>query len=153
MMASFRQPFQIALRGLTLVAAFTFTLGMSWAQEDEQLDPVGSLVEAMNVRHIGPGTMSGRVTSIAVPHNEPEVIYVGTASGGLWKSTSAGVTWDAIFDDQPTQSIGAVALSPLNPDLVWVGTGEGNPRNSHTSGRGVFKSLDGGTTWSFMGTA
>ena len=151
MMASFRQPFQIALRGLTLVAAFTFNLGMSWAQEDEQLDPVGSLVEAMNVRHIGPGTMSGRVTSIAVPHNEPEVIYVGTASGGLWKSTSAGVTWDAIFDDQPTQSIGAVALSPLNPDLVWVGTGEGNPRNSHTSGRGVFKSLDGGMTWSFMG--
>ena len=151
MMTSFRQPFQIALRGLTLVAAFTFTLGMSWAQEDMQLDPVGSLVEAMNVRHIGPGTMSGRVTSIAVPHNEPEVIYVGTASGGLWKSTSAGVTWDAIFDDQPTQSIGAVALSPLNPDLVWVGTGEGNPRNSHTSGRGVFKSLDGGMTWSFMG--
>ena len=131
--------------------AFTFTLGMPWAQEDAQLDPVGSLVEAMNVRHIGPGTMSGRVTSIAVPHNEPEVIYVGTASGGLWKSTSAGVTWDPIFDDQPTQSIGAVALSPLNPDLVWVGTGEGNPRNSHTSGRGVFKSVDGGNTWTFMG--
>ena len=151
MMASFGQLSNIALRGLSLFAAFTLSLGTSWAQEDTQLDPVGSLVEAMNVRHIGPGTMSGRVTSIAVPHNEPEVIYVGTASGGLWKSTSAGVTWDAIFDDQPTQSIGAVALNPLNPDLVWVGTGEGNPRNSHTSGRGVFKSLDGGTTWSFMG--
>ena len=90
MMASFRQPFKFALRGLTLFAAFTFTLGM-WGQEDTQLDPVESLVEAMNVRHIGPGTMSGRVTSIAVPHDEPEVIYVGTASGGLWQSTSAGV--------------------------------------------------------------
>ena len=105
----------------------------------------------LNVRHIGPGTMSGRVTAIAVPHNEPEVIFVGTASGGLWKSTSAGVTWEPIFDDQPTQSIGAVALSPLNPDLVWVGTGEGNPRNSHTSGRGLFRSLDGGASWDYMG--
>ena len=116
-------------------------------------DPVEALVEALNVRHIGPGTMSGRVTAIAVPHDAPEVIYVGTASGGLWKSTSAGVTWEPIFDDQPTQSIGAVALSPLNPDLVWVGTGEGNPRNSHTSGRGLFRSLDGGASWDFMGLA
>jgi len=118
MMVPFRHPFKFFPQGLTLVVAFTFTLGMPWAQEDAQLDPVASLVEAMNVRHIGPGTMSGRVTSIAVPHNEPEVIYVGTASGGLWKSTSAGVAWDPIFDDQPTQSIGAVALSPLNPDLI-----------------------------------
>ena len=146
MMDRFQHLFKFVLQGLILVAAFTLPHHISWAQDEEPLDPVESLVEAMNVRHIGPGTMSGRVTSIAVPHNEPEVIYVGTASGGLWKSTSAGVTWDAIFDDQPTQSIGAVALSPLNPDLVWVGTGEGNPRNSHTSGRGVFKSLDGGMT-------
>ena len=153
MMDRFQHLFKFVLQGLILVAAFTLPHHISWAQDEEPLDPVESLVEAMNVRHIGPGTMSGRVTSIAVPHNEPEVIYVGTASGGLWKSTSAGVTWDATFDDQPTQSIGAVALSPLNPDLVWVGTGEGNPRNSHTSGRGVFKSLDGGMTWSFMGLA
>ena len=146
MMDRFQHLFKFVLQGLILVAAFTLPHHISWAQDEEPLDPVESLVEAMNVRHIGPGTMSGRVTSITVPHNEPEIIYVGTASGGLWKSTSAGVTWDAIFDDQPTQSIGAVALSPLNPDLVWVGTGEGNPRNSHTSGRGVFKSLDGGMT-------
>jgi photosystem II stability/assembly factor-like uncharacterized protein len=117
----------------------------------EDTDPVEALVEAIRVRHIGPGTMSGRVTAIAVPHNAPEVIYVGTASGGLWRSQSAGLTWEAIFDDQPTQSIGAVALSPLNPDLVWVGTGEGNPRNSHTSGRGLYRSLDGGASWEAMG--
>ena len=67
MMVPFRHPFKFFPQGLTLVVAFTFTLGMPWAQEDEQLDPVESLVEAMNVRHIGPGTMSGRVTSIAVP--------------------------------------------------------------------------------------
>ncbi len=133
------------------VAAMCLLAWSSTQAQTEDNDPVEALVEALNVRHIGPGTMSGRVTSIAVPHLEPEVIFVGTASGGLWKSVSAGVTWEPIFDDQPTQSIGAVALSPLNPDLVWVGTGEGNPRNSHTSGRGAFKSLDGGATWDFMG--
>ena len=98
-------------------------LSVAQTNDEDSQDPVEALVEAIEVRHIGPGTMSGRVTAIAVPHNEPEVIFVGTASGGLWKSTSAGVTWEPIFDDQPTQSIGAVALSPLNPDLVWVGTG------------------------------
>ena len=126
-------------------------LSVAQTNDEDSQDPVEALVEAIEVRHIGPGTMSGRVTAIAVPHNEPEVIFVGTASGGLWKSTSAGVTWEPIFDEQPTQSIGAVALSPLNPDLVWVGTGEGNPRNSHTSGRGLFRSLDGGASWDFMG--
>ena len=126
-------------------------LSVAQTNDGDSQDPVEALVEAIEVRHIGPGTMSGRVTAIAVPHNEPEVIFVGTASGGLWKSTSAGVTWEPIFDDQPTQSIGAVALSPLNPDLVWVGTGEGNPRNSHTSGRGLFRSLDGGVSWDYMG--
>ena len=150
---SFLQP--VGQRGLAclLPALLLLCLSQGAHAQEPAIDPVEALVEAMNVRHIGPGTMSGRVTSIAVPHNEPHVIFVGTASGGLWKSTSAGVTWKPIFDDQPTQSIGAVALSPLNPDLVWVGTGEGNPRNSHTSGRGVFRSLDGGVSWDFMGLA
>ncbi|MDA0940312.1 MAG: hypothetical protein O2990_04860 [Bacteroidetes bacterium] len=141
----------VTTAALTATTATTATAQSKSASADAAEDPVEALVEALNVRHIGPGTMSGRVTAIAVPHNEPEVIFVGTASGGLWKSTSAGVTWEPIFDDQPTQSIGAVALSPLNPDLVWVGTGEGNPRNSHTSGRGLFRSLDGGASWDFMG--
>ena len=129
------------------------SLNVSWSQSKTTAatDPVEALVEAINVRHLGPGTMSGRVTSIAVPQDSPEVVYVGTASGGLWKSTSAGVTWEPVFDDQPTQSIGAVALSAVNPDLVWAGTGEGNPRNSHTSGRGIYKSLDAGETWRAAG--
>ena len=95
--------------------------------------------------------MSGRVTTIDVERNRPEVIYVGTASGGLWRSETAGVEWEPLFDDQPTQSIGAVALAPSNPDVIWVGTGEGNPRNSHSSGRGVFRSIDGGYSWEMMG--
>ncbi len=112
---------------------------------------VESFLEGMTVRHVGPGTMSGRVTAIAVERDRPEVIYAGTASGGLWRSESAGLTWEALFDEQPTQSIGAVAIAPSNPDAIWVGTGEGNPRNSHSSGLGVYRSLDGGASWDCMG--
>ena len=131
----------------TLLSLFVFTLmhALLFGQD------VDSFIEGMNVRHIGPGAMSGRVTTIDVQRNRPEVIYIGTASGGLWRSETAGVQWEPLFDDQPTQSIGALALSPSNPDVIWVGTGEGNPRNSHSSGRGVFRSIDGGATWEMMG--
>jgi photosystem II stability/assembly factor-like uncharacterized protein len=109
------------------------------------------LFKGMNMRHIGPATMSGRVTAIEVEANDPRTIYVGTASGGLWKSETAGLTWNPIFDKQPVQSIGALALDQRNPDVIWAGTGEGNPRNSHTSGAGIFKSIDGGRSWKFKG--
>lgn len=105
------------------------------------------------MRHIGPGTMSGRITAIDAVRSNPEVILVGTASGGLWKSVSGGITWKSVFDDMPTQSIGAIAIAPSNPDVIYAGTGEGNPRNSHSSGGGLFKSLDGGESWMFMGLA
>ena len=102
-------------------------------------------------RNIGPGGMSGRVTTIDVVNNAPDNIYVGTASGGVWKSTSGGIDWTPIFDDQVTASIGALAIQQSNPDVIWVGTGEGNPRNSLNGGYGIFKSLDGGKTWQSMG--
>ena len=108
-------------------------------------------LENMSVRSIGPPGMSGRVTTIDVVRNDPSTIYIGTASGRLWKSTSGGVDWNPIFDDQASLSIGAVAIAPSNQEVVWVGTGEGNPRNSQSSGRGLFKSMDGGKNWQFMG--
>ena len=126
-----------------------FLLSGQWGAVQAQ--DVDAFIEGMNIRHIGPGAMSGRVTTIDVERNRPEVMYVGTASGGLWRSETAGVEWEPLFDDQPTQSIGAVALAPSNPDVIWVGTGEGNPRNSHSSGRGVFRSIDGGYSWEMMG--
>ena len=95
--------------------------------------------------------MSGRVTTIDVVNDAPDNIYVGTASGGVWKSTSSGIDWTPIFDDQVTASIGALAIQQSNPDVIWVGTGEGNPRNSLNGGYGIFKSLDGGKTWKSMG--
>ena len=109
------------------------------------------LFEKIEPRSIGPGGMAGRITSIDVVHSQSEIIYVGTASGGLWKSTSGGVTWEAIFDKQTTSSIGAVAIQQSNPSVVWVGTGEGNPRNSLNGGDGIYKSLDGGKHWIKMG--
>jgi len=78
-------------------------------------------------------------------------MYVGTASGGLWKSTSGGIKWEPVFDNELTASIGAVEIQQSNPSVIWVGTGEGNPRNSLNGGFGVYKSLDGGKTWNSMG--
>ncbi len=108
-------------------------------------------LEGIKPRSIGPAGMSGRVTSIDVVISAPDIIYVGTASGGLWRSTSGGAEWEPIFDDQPAASIGAVAVDQNIPDIIWAGTGEGNPRNSQTMGRGIFKSLDGGKHWKLMG--
>lgn len=109
------------------------------------------LLRDMKPRNIGPAGMSGRVTSIDVVHSNPDVMFVGTASGGLWKSTSGGIKWEPVFDNEVTASIGAVAIQQSNPSVIWVGTGEGNPRNSLNGGYGVYKSLDGGKTWKSMG--
>lgn len=109
------------------------------------------LVQDLKPRNIGPGGMSGRVTAIDVVTSNADVMYVGTASGGLWKSTSGGIKWEPIFDKELTASIGAVAIQQSNPSVIWVGTGEGNPRNSLNGGFGVYKSLDGGKSWKAMG--
>jgi len=95
--------------------------------------------------------MSGRVTTIDVVVDDPSTMYVGTASGGVWKSESGGINWKPIFDEQPTLSIGDLAIYQQNTDVIWVGTGEGNPRNSQSSGGGVYRSLDGGKSWELMG--
>ncbi|MFM7725110.1 MAG: WD40/YVTN/BNR-like repeat-containing protein, partial [Flavobacteriales bacterium] len=116
-----------------------------------QLNEVPEGFKNMSMRSIGPAVMSGRVTSIDVdPFNE-NIIYVGTASGGLWKSESAGMTWTPIFDEQEVLGIGSIQLDPSNHDVLWVGTGEGNPRNSQTNGAGIYKSLDAGKHWQCMG--
>ena len=109
------------------------------------------LVKNMKPRNIGPGGMSGRVTAIDAVHSNPDIMYVGTASGGLWKSTSGGIKWTPIFDKELTSSIGAVAIQQSNPSVIWVGTGEGNPRNSLNGGFGIYKSLDAGRSWTSMG--
>jgi photosystem II stability/assembly factor-like uncharacterized protein len=95
--------------------------------------------------------MSGRITTIDVVLANPNIIYLGSASGGVWKTENSGNLWTPVFDEQPTQNIGTVAIQQSNPNIVWVGTGEGNPRNSVNIGEGIFKSLDAGKTWKRMG--
>ena len=130
----------------SILFLFLFSIQIVTAQE---IDP--KWMQGIAPRNIGPGGMSGRVTAIDVVHNDSEVMYVGTASGGVWKSTSGGVEWTPIFNDQVTASIGAIAIQQSNPDVVWVGTGEGNPRNSLNGGYGIYRSLDAGKTWKSMG--
>ena len=115
----------------------------------QQLDL--SQIKQLKIRNVGPANMSGRITAIAVAATDPKIMVVGAASGGVWKSTNGGSAWEPIFDDQPTQNIGAVAIDPNNADIIWVGTGEGNPRNSVNLGMGLFKSEDGGLTWKHLG--
>lgn len=110
-----------------------------------------SLFSGIKPRNIGPGGMSGRVTAFAVDPRNENVFYVGTASGGLWKTVNAGTTFTPIFDNEAVASIGSLAIDPKRPDIIWAGTGEGNPRNSVTGGYGIYRSLDGGHTWKCMG--
>ena len=102
-------------------------------------------------RNIGPAGMSGRITAIDALVDDPRVIYLGSASGGVWKTTNAGASWLPVFDEQPILNIGSIAIQQNNPAVVWVGTGEGNPRNSLNLGEGMYKTLDAGKTWQRMG--
>ncbi len=109
------------------------------------------LFKNLKIRNVGPANMSGRITAIDVVQSNPKIIYLGAASGGVWKSENGGSAWQSIFDDSPTINIGAIAVQQNNPSIVWVGTGEGNPRNSMNLGLGLFKSLDAGKTWKRVG--
>lgn len=104
----------------------------------------------LRARAIGPAAMSGRVAAIAAVPADPLTIYVGAASGGVWRSKDGGTTFEPIFDEH-TQSIGAIAVDPRNPKIVWVGTGESWTRNSVSIGTGVYKSTDGGDSWTSVG--
>ncbi|MGH9472155.1 MAG: WD40/YVTN/BNR-like repeat-containing protein [Terriglobales bacterium] len=105
----------------------------------------------LQFRNIGPSNMDGRIDRIAVPLQDPDTIYAGAATGGLWKSINRGTTWKPVFDNESALSIGFVAVAPSNPGIVWVGTGEANNRQSSSWGMGVFKSTDGGETWTNQG--
>ena len=102
-------------------------------------------------RAIGPANMGGRVDDIAVVESDPSIIYIGFATGGIWKTTNNGTTWIPIFDTYPVSSIGDIAIAPSNPDIIYVGTGEPNNRQSSSFGAGVYKSIDGGKSFQDIG--
>ncbi|HYV37375.1 MAG TPA: hypothetical protein VE988_16825, partial [Gemmataceae bacterium] len=109
------------------------------------------MLDIFVARNIGPANMGGRIVDIAGVDSDPKTVYVATASGGLWKTTDGGDNWKPIFDHQSSVCIGDVAVSQSNPNIVWVGTGEHNPRNSVAWGDGIYKSTDGGKSWTHMG--
>ena len=114
-------------------------------------DPAQALFGTLRWRNIGPANMAGRVSHIEAVESNPAIVYVAAASGGVWKSTDAGATWDPIFESYGTANIGAVAVFQPNPEIVWVGTGEACVRNSVGWGDGVYKSTDGGKTFVNVG--
>ena len=120
-------------------------------QAQEQATPLEQVMEGLSVRNIGPAGMSGRVTCIAAHPLKTTTLYAGSASGGLWVSENNGQNWSPLFQNEKVASIGAIAIDPNYPDIIYVGTGEGNPRNSQTSGYGLYKSYDGGQNWECIG--
>jgi photosystem II stability/assembly factor-like uncharacterized protein len=109
------------------------------------------LFKNLKARSIGPAVMGGRVSDIALDPRNPFVFYVGQAHGGVFKTGNNGVSFDPIFDKQPTLSIGAIAVAPSDSDVIWVGSGEANDRNSSGWGNGVYRSTDGGDNWQNVG--
>ena len=115
------------------------------------VDP--ALLAGLKARAIGPAAVGGRITAIDALHSDPSQMVLGVATGGVWITRNGGLTWTPVFDQQAVASIGAVAIDQARPDVIWVGTGESNVRNSTSIGAGVFKSVDGGQTWQAMGLA
>src|SRR5262245_42013550 len=140
-----------ALLWFWAAAIAAVTLGGAAAQTpaakvDVKVD--SETISGLGARNIGSAAMSGRVAAIdAAQEGQRLTIYIGSASGGVWKSVNGGTTYKPVFDKQPVQSIGAVTIDPKNPKVVWVGTGESWTRNSVSIGDGVYKSADGGENW------
>ena len=131
---------------LLLILFFSGCLSIAYSQVKLNSSTIG-MCEA---RYIGPAVMSGRITAIDAVNNDPRTFYVGTAGGGVWKTTSAGSEFKSIFDKY-CQSIGAVAVDQKRPEIIWVGTGESNMRNTVSYGNGLYKSTDGGENWTKLG--
>jgi photosystem II stability/assembly factor-like uncharacterized protein len=144
--------FRLPLLAITLFVVALTALN-SFAQDGvaPPKSPIEEAFSRLEWRSIGPANMGGRIADVEGVPGDPNIVYVASASGGLWKTTNGGVTWKPIFERQGTISIGDIALAPSNPDVVWVGTGESNVRNSVSFGDGVYKSTDGGKTWQHMG--
>src|SRR5215471_8767682 len=138
------------LLGILAAILIAAMCGLTVAQTPIKFD--SETISGLGARNIGSASMSGRIAALdAVQEGQRLTIFVGSASGGVWKSLNGGTTFKPVFDKQPVQSIGAVTIDPKNPKVIWVGTGEAWTRNSVSVGDGVYKSSDGGENWTNMG--
>jgi Uncharacterized protein related to plant photosystem II stability/assembly factor len=133
-------------RFLSTLALAALSLSHAFAQAKLSSSTFG----AIEARSIGPAVMGGRITAIEGLNNSPKVLYIGTAGGGIWKTTNAGFTFEPVFDKHP-QSIGCLAIDQNKPETIWAGTGESNMRNSVSIGLGIYRSTDAGRNWTRMG--
>lgn len=145
-------------RGRILRSALRFSLiavlavATAYSTAGAQPDRVDSeLIKALRVRNIGPANLGGRIHDVEGVENDPSTLWVGHASGGVFKTTNHGTTWESVFDRQVSTSLGDIAIAPSNPSIVYVGTGEANNRQSSSWGNGVYKTMDGGRTWVHLG--
>ncbi len=130
--------------GLVILAAAAM-LPASLPAQDAKFD--SDTISGLGMRNIGSAEMSGRIDAVTAVHEKGRLtVYIASASGGVWKSMNGGTTFKPVFDKQPVQSVGALAIDPKNPKTIWAGTGEPWTRNSTSIGGGVFKTVDGGTT-------
>src|SRR5580765_306739 len=136
-------------RSITILFAALICLAAPFLSLHAQsVDP--SLYQNMKWRMIGPFRGGRTVGAVGIP-SQPNVFYIGVNNGGVWKTTDAGRTWVPVFDDQPTGSIGDIAVAPSNPNVVYVGSGEGIQRPDLSTGDGMYKSTDAGKTWKNVG--
>lgn len=142
-----------ALPVLALSLAATLAGAQGGAQPAESMinQSTDPLLRAFRLRSIGPASMGGRIDDVAVSESNPNIIYLGYATSGVWKSENNGTTFEPVFDTYEVASIGDIAIHPTNPDIVYVGTGEANNRQSSSFGAGMYKTTDGGKTWSYIG--
>jgi photosystem II stability/assembly factor-like uncharacterized protein len=139
-----------ALRGLLAVLALLLPFAIPVHAQDAKFD--SDTISGLGARNIGSAEMSGRVAAVAAVKEKGRLtVYIGSASGGVWKSVNGGTTYKSVFDKQDVQSIGAIAIDPSNPKTIWVGTGEPWTRNSVSIGDGIYESTDGGDSWTNMG--
>src|SRR5271168_1877884 len=139
-------------RDITVIAALLCMMMLACVARAQNVKFDSDSISGLGARNIGSATMSGRVAAVAATKVDGRItIYVGSASGGVWKSLNGGATFKPVFDKEDAQSIGALAIDPQTPRTVWAGTGESWTRNSVSVGNGIYKSTDGGDTWTNMG--